>query len=125
MESKEYRLWVSVDDPCKVLVSEGSDYYYVDGIDINELRLPREPNLLEQIAELIELLLTESRAVGATSKMGFQDQAVRKLLADLALKLPLESKIKKLTGAPLLEALDGFLIVPESEWQKLQPKEAA
>lgn len=41
-------------------VSAGVEYLYIDGVDMNELRLPRDADALRLIAQLIpELLKTE------------------------------------------------------------------
>lgn len=42
-----------------VCVSEGVDYYYVDGLDINQVRLPRDEKTLAAISELISKIINE------------------------------------------------------------------
>lgn len=59
-DSFEVELVESVHGPGRVLVTEGVEYYYVEGIDSNEVRLPKEPDLLVQIAELISHLLNRA-----------------------------------------------------------------
>lgn len=48
----EYPL-LSAEQPCNVLVSYDEKYFYLDGIDVEQVRIPQEP---ECIAILIELL---------------------------------------------------------------------
>lgn len=49
---KEYRIRDG-----NVLVTSVGNYYYVDGVDVNQLRLPKEKESLEDIIELIEQIL--------------------------------------------------------------------
>lgn len=51
----EVRLNTS-DEPGNVLVSEGVEYFYVDGVDVNCLRLPKDTQSLNAIAELVAKL---------------------------------------------------------------------
>ena len=45
------------DGRSNVLVAEAVNYFYVEGIDINEVRLPKDPQLLSEIAALIPQLI--------------------------------------------------------------------
>jgi hypothetical protein len=42
-----------------VCVSEGAEYLYVDGLDINQVRLPQDEKTLAAIAELIGKIINE------------------------------------------------------------------
>lgn len=53
----EVRVSDAGDGPGNVLVSEGPEYFYVDGIDPTTLRLPKDNSSLGTVAEIITKLL--------------------------------------------------------------------
>jgi hypothetical protein len=61
LDSFQVRLTESAHGPGNVLVTEGFEYYDVDGIDVSRLRLPKDPDQLVQVAELIASLLSRLR----------------------------------------------------------------
>lgn len=60
-ETKTYWLREGGEDngACTVCVSEGAEYFYVDGLDINQVRLPRDEKTLAAISELIGKITSE------------------------------------------------------------------
>lgn len=56
-KTSEFRLVEHPDGPRTVCLSEGVEYYYVDGIDMNPVRLPQDRRALALIAELIDQIL--------------------------------------------------------------------
>jgi len=61
-ETKTYWLREGADEAggaYTVCVSEGAEYYYVDGLDINQVRLPQDQKTLAAIAELIGKIINE------------------------------------------------------------------
>lgn len=57
MENSFQIILGEIGDVTLAQVRVGVEYFYIDGVDINELRLPRDERTLLLIKELIEQLL--------------------------------------------------------------------